>query len=372
MHVIARMNVGGPAVEITQLMRGLDPEVITQRLVTGYCRDDEADYLETQALDISAARIDGLGRSIRPTDDVKALAKLTRMIRISRPDIVHTHTAKAGVLGRIAAKVAGTGAKIVHTHHGHLLQGYFGPIKTRAVIQLERQLAGISDGLVAVADSIRDDLLLVGAGTPEKFSVIRSGVELGPLPTRETARRQLGVPEGQVVVTMLGRLTKIKRPDRFADVVEILTQRGFRAHFLVVGSGDLRSELEDTIQLRSLPVRVVGWRHDVEMVLAATDIMVLTSDNEGVPLSLMQAGLCSIPVVATDVGGVSELILHDYTGLLVPPNALPLAEALEFLAERPDVRDAFGRRAKAWVQEQFGLDQFIRNHQAMYQRMARA
>lgn len=372
MHVIARMNVGGPAVEITQLMRGLDPEVITQRLVTGYCRDDEADYLETQALDISAARIDGLGRSIRPTDDVKALAKLTRMIRISRPDIVHTHTAKAGVLGRIAAKVAGTGAKIVHTHHGHLLQGYFGPIKTRAVIQLERQLAGISDGLVAVADSIRDDLLLVGAGTPEKFSVIRSGVELGPLPTRETARRQLGVPEGQVVVTMLGRLTKIKRPDRFADVVEILTQRGLRAHFLVVGSGDLRSELEDTIQLRSLPVRVVGWRHDVEMVLAATDIMVLTSDNEGVPLSLMQAGLCSIPVVATDVGGVSELILHDYTGLLVPPNALPLAEALEFLAERPEVRDAFGRRAKVWVQEQFGLDQFIRNHQAMYQRMAHA
>ena len=366
MHIIARMNVGGPAVEITELMRGLAPNVISQRLVTGHCGIDEADFLETQAPDISATRIEGLGRSIRPTDDARALATLVRMIRASRPDIVHTHTTKAGVLGRIAAKASGVGAKVIHTHHGHLLHGYFGPRKTRVLIELERRLSRITDRIITVGDKVRDDLLDAGIGTAKQYTVIRAGIELGPLPDKQNSRRELGIPDGPVIVSIIGRITQIKRPDRFADVVEITRQRGLNVHFLVVGGGELESHLDQRVRAQSLPVSILGWRSDLPRILAATDIVVLTSDSEGVPVSLIQAGLAGLPVVATNVGGVSEVVLHEQTGLVVSPNALQIADALELLIRSPSSRDSLGRLARLRIRAQFEPHMFLWQHGSVY------
>jgi len=360
------MNVGGPAVEIAELMRGLDPGGFSQRLVTGYCSDDEADFLETQATDLTATRVDGLGRRVSPMDDAQVLNRLTRIIRASRPDIIHTHTAKAGVLGRVAAKMSGTGVKIIHTHHGHLLFGYFGPVKTRAVVELERRLSRVTDHSVAVGDSVREDLLRAGIGLPDQFTVIRSGVKLNERIDKQTARRQLGIPDGPVVVSMIGRLTRIKRPDRFADAVKIIQQRGLDAVFLVAGGGDQEDMLRVRVDREQLPVIILGWRTDVERLLSATDIMLQTSDNEGVPLSLIQGSTFSIPAVATSVGAVAEVVQHEVTGLLTDLSSVGIATALETLIEDQALRAKFGLSAGRSIQGKFSLQGFLRGHASLY------
>lgn len=366
MHIIARMNVGGPAVEITELMRGLDPAVVGQRLVTGHCADDEADYLDTQALDVAVTRVDGLGRTIRPTDDAAAFARLVGLIRASRPDIVHTHTAKAGVLGRVAARTAGIGARIVHTHHGHLLHGYFGPGKTRAVVSIERQLARVTDVMIAVGAQVRDDLLRAGVGRPEQYAVVRSGVRLGALPDRAVARRELGIPDGPVVVAMIGRVTGIKRPDRFADVVRLIRDRGIDARFLVAGGGDRLADLAARVEREDLPVALLGWRSDLERILAATDVVLLTSDNEGTPLSLVQAGLAGVPSVATRVGSVAEVVADGVTGTLCHPSADAIAEALAQVIRDPGLRARLGLAAREKAERDFGVAPFLSGHLAAY------
>lgn len=370
MHIIARMNVGGPAVEIAELMRGIDEQVISQRLVTGYCGPDEADFLETQARDIQATRIGGLGRSVRPLDDSLVLSRLITLIRASRPDVVHTHTAKAGVIGRIAAKASGTGTKIIHTHHGHLLHGYFGTAKTRAVIQLERQLSRITDRIITVGDKVRDDLLVAGIGQPDQYTVIRSGVRLGSLPDKRTARCELGLPDGPVIVSMIGRLTRIKRPDRFAEVVRMVSDKGFNVHFLVVGGGDEESHLRARVERENLPVTMLGWRNDLERILAATDIVLLTSDNEGTPLSLMEAGLAGLPTVATRVGAVSEVVQDGLTGVLSAPDVTAIAVAVTELVDNPDRARALGAAARESALTRFTVESFVSAHAGQYAEVA--
>lgn len=367
MHIIARMNVGGPAVEITELMRGLAPETVSQYLVTGYCDEDEADFLDTQATGIQAIRIKGLGRSLRPTDDLRAFLKLVKLIRQFQPDVVHTHTAKAGVLGRVAARASGTRCKIIHTHHGHLLHGYFGPTKTKAVIQLERQLSKITDRIITVGDKVRDDLLEADIGNSNQYIVIRSGVRLGPLPDKQTARKEIGLPEGSVVVSMVGRLTKIKRLDRFADIVAIVKQGDRNVHFLVVGGGDQQHLLLERVKHERLPVSMLGWRSDLERILAATDILLLTSDNEGLPLSLIEAAKAQVPVVASNVGSVSEFVRDGVTGLLGRPSAAELADLLIELVEDPQRRARMGTQAMKYANLLAPHRGFLDGHQATYE-----
>ena len=366
MRVIARMNVGGPAVEITELMRGLDPDKFEQRLFTGWCADGEADYLETQAPDVEAIRISGLGRSVKPWDDLKVLMTLTREIRRYRPDIVHTHTAKAGVLGRIAAKLSRTNPIVIHTYHGHLLHGYFGASKTRLVVGLERILAKITHQFVSVGVGVRDDLIASGIGTVDQYTVIYSGVSLGKLPEKSQARSDLGIPTDFAVVLMLGRITGIKRPDRFAEMVEIIKRANTKVAFLVAGSGDKEDELKLTIKERGLPIHMLGWRSDIENLLAASDIMVLTSDNEGTPLSLVQAGLAGIPVVATDVGSVSEVVHGGVTGFLTATTAQHLADSVMTLLNDQELAGEFGRQGHALMTSRFLPEAFIQSHKDLY------
>lgn len=366
MHVIARMNVGGPAVEITELMRGLDPSVIHQTLVTGFCGEDEADYIETQAPDVSAIRIQGFGRRVNMKGDINAFVELISLMREQQPDIVHTHTAKAGVLGRLAARLSGVRPKVIHTYHGHLLHGYFGPIKTRIVLQIERMMARQTDTLIAVGHRIQDQLLAAGIGRADQYRVIYSGVRLGKIPDKGTSRKELGLPEDKSIVTMIGRLTKIKRPDRFADMVEIVRDECPDVHFAVAGRGECESFLKERVAFGDLPVTMLGWRSDIERILAATDILILTSDNEGIPLSLVQAALAGVPAIATNVGSVAEIVLHQETGLLTEPNAKDLAAALSTLLETEDLIKTLGQMARTKVSMDFGRTAFIGNHQDIY------
>ncbi len=185
MRIIARMNVGGPAVQVSGLMRGFNRSEFNQRLLTGYCTNDEADYLETVATDVMAVRIQGLGRRVNLSADLRSFISLVREIRVFKPEVIHTHTAKAGVLGRIASIVSFQSSIRVHTFHGHLLDGYFGPLKRSLVVIIEKFLGIFTSELLAVGDKVREDLLRVGIGSRGKFGLMPPGLKIEELPPRD-------------------------------------------------------------------------------------------------------------------------------------------------------------------------------------------
>ena len=366
MRIIARMNVGGPAVQVSGLMRGFDTERFNQILITGYCADDEADYLETSATDVTATRITGLGRSISPRADLSAFLQVVREIHAFRPDVIHTHTAKAGVIGRMASLVSGHHSIRVHTFHGHLLHGYFGKFKTHLVILVEKFLAVFTTRLLAVGKKVMDDLLSVGIGNPKKFSVMPPGLQLGPLPSREDACTTLGIDPKLTYCAFIGRITKIKRPDRFLDVVSLLHSQGADIHFIVAGAGELLDYCKTRTSNENLPITFLGWREDIETVLAASDIVLLTSDNEGTPLSLIQAGMASLPIVATKVGSISEIVLNEETGFLTDASASSLAQSMNRLLVSSALRKEMGNKARDYTIKNYGVERLVKDHQELY------
>jgi glycosyltransferase involved in cell wall biosynthesis len=367
MRIIARMNVGGPAVQISGLMRHFDTIKFEQILVTGYCAEDESDYLETSATDVSATRIESLGRSISLFGDLKALFKLVNLIRTFKPDIVHTHTAKAGVLGRIASILSGDKSIRIHTFHGHLLHGYFGKFKTLLVIYLERALALSTTKIFAVGSKVKDDLVNVKIAPKDKFIVMPPGLELRDMPTRQEALKSLGLDPSKIYCSFIGRITQIKRPDRFLSVVENSKKRNLNLHFIVAGAGDLLEETIANSLEKDLPITFLGWREDIETILSASDIVILTSDNEGMPLSLIQAGMAGKPVVTTNVGSVEEIVKDGVSGYITDFNPDQLSNSLEKLSTDPDLRNSMGKAAVELTTTNFGVMRLVNNHQEIYQ-----
>ncbi len=369
MRIIARMNVGGPAVQVSGLMRGFDSEKFEQILIAGYCADDEADYLETTATDVTATRITGLGRSISPRADLSAFLQVVGEIRTFRPDVIHTHTAKAGVIGRIASLVSGHRSIRVHTFHGHLLHGYFGKFKTSLVIYVEKFLALFTTHLLAVGRKVMNDLLSVGIGNAKKFSVMPPGLQLGGLPSRDVACATLGIDPTLTYCGFIGRITKIKRPDRFLEVVALLHAQGADIHFIVAGAGELLEYCKTRAANENLPVTFLGWREDIETVLAASDMVLLTSDNEGTPLSLIQAGMAGLPVVATNVGSISEIVQNEETGFLTDTSVDSLADSMKRLLESSALRNEMGTKAREYTIARYGVERLVKDHQELYERL---
>lgn len=369
LRIIARMNVGGPAVQVSGLMRGFDQEAFEQELLTGFCAEDEADYLEKVATDVKAIRIDGLGRSIKPRADLTALFAIIKEIRRFKPDVIHTHTAKAGVVGRIASILSGHQSIRVHTFHGHLLHGYFGPGKTKLVVLVEKFLALFTHQLLAVGKKVQDDLIAAGIGNSEKFAVMPPGLQLAYVPSKYEARRELGLDQNEIYCAFIGRITQIKRPDRFLDVVAKVKADGIKVNFIVAGAGELLQECQDRVVAENLPVTFLGWREDIEVVLAAADFVILTSDNEGTPLSLIQAGMVGIPVVATNVGSTNEIVVEGQTGFLTDLSVDQLSKAVTNLASDSDLRAQMGAAGKEYTMARYGVARLVKDHQDLYLRL---
>lgn len=369
MRIIARMNVGGPAVQVSGLMRGFDSHVFDHRLYTGYCAVDEADYLDTVATDVKATRIKGFGRRISLGGDVKAFVSLIKEIRSFKPHIIHTHTAKAGFLGRIASIVSFQPSIRLHTFHGHLLNGYFGAFKRRLVIIAEKVLAVFTHELLAVGNKVRQDLLAVGIGNPSKFSLMPPGLELGKLPNKAESRMSYGLSTTNLQCALIGRVTQIKRPDRFLDVVDELKKRGVVVEFFIAGDGELLDMCRERITRENLPVKVLGWQSNIEKVLVAADIVVLTSDNEGTPLSLIEAGMAGLPVVTTRVGSVPEVVLDGTTGIITNLDVPEIADAIEKLVNSDELRAELGAAAKEFTSVNFGINRLVQDHELLYKKL---
>ena len=369
MRIIARMNVGGPAVQVSGLMRGFNRSEFNQRLFTGYCAEDEADYLETVAKDVMAVRIQGFGRRVSLIGDLRSFISLVREIRLFKPDVIHTHTAKAGFLGRIASIISFQSSIRVHTFHGHLLAGYFGPYKRSLVVIIEKFLAIFTDQLLAVGDKVREDLLRAGIGSRSKFGLMPPGLKIGELTSRDASRIALALEPDQLQCAFIGRVTQIKRPDRFLDVVSELKKRNVKLDFLMAGDGELLDRCRDRIMEEDLPVTILGWQSDIERVLSAADMVVLTSDNEGTPLSLIQAGMAGLPVVSTKVGSVPEVVLDGTTGIVTSLDVVEIANALEKLCKDRELRDRLGKAAQEFTLANFGVERLVQDHEKLYKRL---
>jgi glycosyltransferase involved in cell wall biosynthesis len=366
MQIIARMNVGGPAVIVTELMRGLDSTCFEQVLVTGYCDETESDYLEESATDIEVTRIAGLGRSVSPIADFKSLINLVTKVRTFKPDIIHTHTAKAGVLGRLASIIAGRRVTRIHTFHGHLLHGYFSGWKTMLIIAVEKILAKHTQVLIAIGNEVKRDLLKAGIGSENQYRISFPGLPSPHTAGKADIRKNLGLDDAKIYCTYVGRLSQIKRPDRLLDIAAAMVNRDMAVHFLVAGEGELFESSKARAAAENLPVTFLGWRKDIDELFAASDIAILTSDNEGIPLTLIQAAQAGLPIIATEVGSISDIVENGKNGILAAPEPGALAIALSELVNDSALRNRLGTEGKVRANKFFTIARMLSDHTELY------
>jgi len=360
------MNVGGPAVLLSELIKNLPAEEFEHTLITGTCLDNEIDYLDSHPLDSEVIYIDEIKRSVLPLNDIKSFFKLIRVLRALKPDIVHTHTSKAGVLGRLAAKVAVPEAKIIHTYHGHLLYGYFPKWKTFLIVLLEKFLATFSDRLVAVTKQVRDDLQSAGIGRADKWLVIRPGLELPALPDRPACKLALGIPSDKFVISWIGRFTGIKNPKLALEAISKLPSEVLKkTTFVMAGSGELLEESESYAKQLNLPITFTGWITDINPVLGASDLLFMSSKNEGMPVVIVEAALRKVPTLSTDVGGVKEFIEDNVTGWLSRQEPEDIATHLVSIIDG-NSNSLVPSKAYELAKTEFGIANMTANHRSLY------
>jgi glycosyltransferase involved in cell wall biosynthesis len=313
----------------------------------------EPDEIEIplDGVDLPMKRVSTMARPIRPAADAQTLVALARIIRQYRPHIIHTHLSKAGLLGRSAAMFSSRAA-LIHTFHGNVFEGYFGS-KTSGMIQrTEKFLGGRTDRIVAISDRQQAELIKYGVAPESRIKIVPLGLNLQRFEglDREAARATLGIPDGVVAVMAIGRLVPIKRIDRLLRAVAAAVQEVPSIRLYLVGDGGERASLEFLADSLGIRDRVVfaGWSADTPTWYAASDVVALTSDREGTPLALIEAAAAGRPVIAADVGGVSDIVLDGETGIVVPPDdEAALAAALVRLARDPDLRKRLGGAAPA-------------------------
>ncbi|MFL5926217.1 MAG: glycosyltransferase [Gaiellaceae bacterium] len=373
LRIIARLNVGGPALHVSYLSRGLDDRGYETTLCAGRVSEGEGsmEYV-AESLGLRPLFVPELQREISPAVDADAIRRLVSVIREVRPHILHTHTAKAGAVGRAAALLAGRARPpiVLHTFHGHVLRGYFSERQTRAFRTLETRLAKVSDALIAVSPEVRDDLVDLGVAPAGKIAVIRLGLDLGErLRGAPGARSGLGIPDDAFVVGWFGRMTEIKRVE---DVVRAFAQVRARmpgAVLVLAGDGPLRPQLET--QARSLGVfeatRFLGYRDDVGSLYGALDAFALTSANEGTPVVAIEALAAQVPVVSTDVGGVRDVVADGRTGFLVGAGDVDaVAARLLELATDSSLRRRLGEEGRRHVLPRYSVERLVDDVDALY------
>lgn len=391
LRILNRLNIGGPTYNAVYLTQYLAPDFETT-LVAGQIDATEGDssYI-AQERGIAPVYVPTMRREISPWADYQAYRFLRKLIRTHRPDIVHTHAAKAGALGRLAALHERVPV-VLHTFHGNVLKGYFSPLKTRGFLAIERYLAQRSSAVVAISALQRHELLEeFRLCAPEKLVIVPNGFELDAFqadwqPRRARFRAGLGLPEGTVAIGIVGRLVPIKHHSLFLEAfarLRALTQ--VPVHAVLIGDGELRAEVEAQARALSLAfdtaaartpgacLTFTSWITDVASAYPGLDIVALSSRNEGTPVSLIEAQAAGLPVVATDVGGVRDTLLDGSSGTVVPPNdPEAFAQALLPLVESAALRQAYGQAGRDFAFGHYGVVRLAYDMAALYQRLLAA
>ena len=391
LRIIARLNIGGPAIQAVSLSHAFSEGPYRTLLLCGQVSSHEGDmsYL-AESKGVRPIVLPSLGREISLVEDARSLMKVRNVMRSFRPHIIHTHTAKAGTVGRLGglslnlARESRTRIRLVHTFHGHVFHDYFGPLKTRLFIEVERFLARFTDLIVVISPLQKKDICetyrIVG---PEKVRVVPLGFDLSPY-NRHSAL-QKSESQGFFLVGMVGRLTHVKNHHLLLEAARDLRDqaKGQAFRFLVVGGGELKEELERCAAELGLDKTVVftGWKKEMPSVYGMLDAVALTSLNEGTPVTLIEAMAAGRPVIATDVGGVRDLLgavdTHSHEGyklarhgILIPSgHREALTKALLFASENRGLLNRMAQEARSFVLKEYGLERLTRDLDALYQEL---
>jgi glycosyltransferase involved in cell wall biosynthesis len=376
-NVLSRMNIGGPTIHAVLLTKYLENEKFHSFLISGSLSQGEGDmsYL-VDDYTIEHRSIKSLRREISLVDDIKAIKELYKIFRSEKPQIVHTNLAKAGMVARLAAWLARVPV-ILHTYHGHVFSGYFSPRKTFVYILIERLMALVSTQIVVISEMIKKDICVVYKIVSEKkVSIIPLGFELTKMESvnnyRGTFRKQFSIPNGVPIIAIVGRLTAIKNHQLFVDIANLLVQKKKQIHFLIIGDGEMRGQMEQKVEALGIVenVHFTGWVTETAKMYADVDIMLLTSKNEGTPVTVIEAMYYTIPVVSSNVGGLSDLIDNGKTGFLI--NSLVAEDYIEvilkLLASDQD-RHNIGKAGHIFIADHFNIDQLITNMDDLYTKL---
>ncbi|MGE3269539.1 MAG: glycosyltransferase family 4 protein [Chloroflexota bacterium] len=378
LRAITRLNIGGPAIHTILLTRGLQNDRFSSVLVTGVEGPHEGSMRDLAAKHGVTPRVlNGLGREVSPLNDLRTTLAMYRMIRKSRPHIVHTHMAKAGTAGRLAAWLARVPI-IVHTFHGHTFHSYWGPVKSAVFLQIERTLGAMTDRVIAVGDAQKADIASYGVAPLDKILTIPLGLEIEPMLDAEQhrgkLRAELGLDADRKLVGIVARLVPIKAHEVFLEAAAAIRAARPDTTFLIIGDGERRAELESLAQHLGVAdvTQFLGWRADMRDVYADLDVVTLCSNNEGSPVALIEALAAGRPVVSTRVGGVPNVVQHDESGLLVPPrDPAAFAEAVQALLNDPERGARMGLAGRAEVFPKHSSGRLVQDIERLYLQLAR-
>ncbi len=383
-----RLIIGGPAINVTYLTRYMAPEFDTT-LVIGGKDDHEQDAIHlTKDLGIEPLVVNEMRRDIHPLQDGIAYQKIKALIEKYKPDVVHTHAAKAGVIGRLAAEACGVPV-IVHTFHGHVFHSYFSKWQSNMFVHIERYLAKKSTGIVAISASQKHELGdIYKICPPEKLEVIPLGLDLDKFQYKQEEKRadfrkKYKIEGDEIAIGVIGRIVPIKNHSLFvAAAKRALESTGKKLRFVIVGDGDMRPQMEEEFkaagidyayfpeQNKKATAICTSWLTAMDEVLAGLDIVALTSNNEGTPVSLIEAQAAARPIVSTNVGGVADVVMHEKCGYITRPgDAEEFAQSLLRLIENDRQREEFGAFGREYVQAKFSYQRLVRDMSAYYHRL---
>lgn len=355
LHVIARMNVGGTSRYLETLLPELSRFGFGCVLATGLTQAGEA---ESIGLDqIHFRRIPKLGRKISPIRDFFAYLELKRLVRELKPDIIHTHTFKAGLLGRLLS----SRIPKIHTFHGHLFKDpNFKGFPALLIRFIEDFLARRSEVLITVGDNVAADLLYQNIGRSSQYRSIPPGIKPLDIPEKQEAESNLGLTQhSEMTIGWLARMTSVKNPQLMVEIANRMPT----CDFLMGGGGDLFEEIKSKAPNN---LKVLGWVNAADLI-GASNVMVSTSHNEGIPISIIESQMAGIPVVATNVGSVSEVIIDEKSGFLTSEKSDELVEKLSILVSDPSVISRMSNFSKAHSREKFSIEQMVQRHVEIYQ-----
>jgi glycosyltransferase involved in cell wall biosynthesis len=354
LRIIARLNVGGPAIQAISLNRDLNNDEFESTLVYGAVSPGEADITKFPGMEVERGiLLPGLGRELHPLKDTSTLLTLIKIIRRERPYIIHTHTAKAGAVGRVAGVLCGVPV-IIHTFHGHVLHGYFSPLKTFVFKMIEKVLAAFTTRIITISPAQKAEIQSLLGVNENKFAIVPLGFNLEKFEnckerSRGEFRAAIAAAPQDIVIVIVGRIVPIKNHALFLNAAKLLLEKHDNLKFAVVGGGELQEQSELLARELGISDRVVfaGWWSEIEKVYADADITALTSDNEGTPVCLIESLSSGVPVVSTDVGGVRDVVKDGESGFLVPKgDAAAFAASVAKLIESPALRTRMGTAGK--------------------------
>lgn len=378
LHIITRLDPGGSAENTTLSVERVDPERFESHVWTGPGLVGGGPApVYAQRLHGQFSIVKNLVRPIHPIKDLLAVVELTFLLRKTKADILHLHTAKGGAIGRVAAKLAGYRGKIIYTPHGHIFSGYGGSLSSRFFTLIEQWLAPVCDAIVGLTTDEVNQFQLHHAGKSCQFVVIPSGIEIAPfqaaVASRNATRNSFGLDAITPLVGFIGRFDPVKGPDLFLESLARIRREIPELRALMIGDGPMATELQRTADQLHLEDTVIwtGWRSDIPELVASLDLLMVTSRNEGQGRVVVEAGAAGVPTVALANGGVGEVVVTGETGLLAQPNDLDaLAQATVELLRDPKRRERMGKAARKRAKEFFSVEVMIEKLEQLYSTLA--